>query len=99
MATLLELLTCRGDLGLQQRVLAASIVVAEAVRSEDSGTPNHGARLTWARRVFENPQSAAESMLWAVLAQNHEATTAQIINATDEQVLAAVANAVNVFTV
>lgn len=97
MATLLELLTCRDDDYLTQRVLAATIIAAEGVRTEDPATPNHASRLTWARGVFEDPAKAANSMVWAVLAQNHQATVQAIRSATDEQVQMAVNAAVAVF--
>lgn len=97
MATLLELLTCRNDDYLTQRVLAATIIAAEDVRTEAPATPNHAARMAWAKTVFENPARAAEAMVWAVLAQNHGASVNQIQTATDQQVQDAVNAAINVF--
>ena len=97
MADLLELLTCRDDDYLTQRVLSATIIAAESVRTEAPATPNHAGRMAWAKRVFEDPTTAANAMVWAVLAQNHEAPLSAIKQATDAQVQAAVDAAVSVF--
>ncbi len=97
MATLLELLMCRDDDYLTQRVLAATVVAAESVRTEPVNTPNHAARMSWARRAFEDPRAVANAMVWAVLAQNHEAPISAIRQATDAQVQDAVNAAVAVF--
>ncbi|MCC6195725.1 MAG: hypothetical protein IT518_14780 [Burkholderiales bacterium] len=98
MAQLLELVQARDNVYLQQRMIAAVAVQAEVVRTEAGGTPNHAKRLLWAAQTFSDPPAMADRMIWAVLAQNRTATLRQILDATDAEVVAAVAAAVDVFT-
>lgn len=99
MATLAELSGLQRDVGsgLRDRVTMACLIVAEAIRTESAGTANHANRLLWARAVFNDPATVGGAMVWAVLAQNAGATVTQIIGASDAQVQAAVAAAVDVF--
>jgi hypothetical protein len=99
MATYFELLTASENTDLRKKVKVACFVAAEAIRTENTGTTNHAARLTWAKGVFENPDRESNRMVWAVLAQNAAATYAAIIGATDAAVQTAVNNAVDVFAV
>lgn len=99
MATYSELLQAAENDALRQKIRVAVIIAAEAIRIEVDTTANHAARLVWAAATFRNPVVEADRMLWAVLAQNKDATFAQIIGATDAQVQAAVNGAVNVFAV
>lgn len=99
MATYLELLATGEDVDLGKRIRIACIVSAEAVRTESDTTPSHSARLAWAKEVFRNPQAEGNRMIWAVLAQNKDATVAQITGATDAAIQTAVNAAVNVFAV
>lgn len=97
MATYAELITASSNTTLKDKIRVAVAIAAEAVRTEVGTTPNHAARLLWAKKVFGRPQDGAEEMLWAVLAQNQANTFAQITGATDAQVQTAVNAAVDVF--
>jgi hypothetical protein len=95
MATYLELLAIRGGpagAGLRRRVQDAVIVAADTVLLED---PPVAARRAWARAAQENPQAAADAMLWAILEQNRALTVAQITDVSDAAVQTAVNNAVD----
>ncbi|HXH12336.1 MAG TPA: hypothetical protein VNP04_21530 [Alphaproteobacteria bacterium] len=102
MATLAELHTIlvRGDAQRQDlfnKVVAAVIKQAEAIRVEASTTANHANRLLWAKAAFHEPQAKAEEMWAALLAANAGATVTQILGASDTTIETAVANAVDIF--
>lgn len=97
MATYAELLTASENSTLNQKIRVACIIAAEAIRTESGATTNHANRLVWAKAVFANPNAEAQRMLWAVLAQNKDATLAAITGATDAAVQTAVNAAVDVF--
>lgn len=97
MATYAELLTASENSTLNQKIRVACIIAAEAIRTESGATTNHANRLIWAKAVFANPAAEAQRMLWAVLAQNKDATLAAITGATDAAVQTAVNAAVDVF--
>lgn len=97
MATYIELFALRANDTLRNRITVACTIAANAIRNEAEATTNHANRLLWAKAVFVNPDAEGQRMLWAVLAQNAAVTTAQILNASDETVQAAVNAAVNVF--
>lgn len=99
MATYSELFGLSADVPLLNRITAAVAVQAEVIRIELDSTPNHANRLIWAQGAFSDPVTTARRMMWAILAQNAAATVEQIQAATDEQILAAVAGAVDVFAV
>lgn len=99
MATYSELLQAAENESLRRKIRVAVVIAAEEIRMEADTTPNHAARRVWAAAVFRNPGAEADRMLWAVLAQNKDATLLQITGATDVQVQTAVSNAVNVFAV
>ena len=98
MATYAELLTASANAALRDKVKVAVVVAAATIRAEDPNTPDHGARLDWAKRAFANPDGEATRMLWALLAEFKDATPAQITGATDAAVQAAVNAAVALFT-
>lgn len=98
MATYAELLLLSENDTLRNKVRVACVIAAEKVRVEAVGTPNHDARLLWAKSVYASPESVTQRMLWAVLAQNAAATFAAISGASDATVQNAVDAAVNVFT-
>lgn len=98
MATYAELLTAAGNAGLRDKVKVAVIVAAALVRAEAWDTPDHGARLNWAKRAFADPDTEATRMLWALLAEFRDSPVAAITGATDAQVQAAVNAAVALFT-
>lgn len=95
--TYAELYDYKNNTALRNRVTVACMVAAEAIRSEDPGTANHANRMTWAKRVFGDPDAAGAQMLFAVLAANKDATPEQVEAATDGQIQTVVGNAVNVF--
>lgn len=97
MATYAELLTAAGNAGLRDKVKVAVIVAAALVRAEDPNTPDHGARLHWAKRAFADPDAESTRMLWALLAEFRDSPVAAITGATDAQVQTAVSNAVALF--
>lgn len=97
MATYAELTSIVGAGTLRDRLTAAIAVQAEVVRIENGATTNHANRLIWAKLALAEPQAWANKMIWAVMAQNASATKAQIENATDAQLLSAVANTVDIF--
>lgn len=97
MATYDELLTASQNDALNKKVRVAVFIAAEVVRTESVSTQNHANRLLWAKSVFSDPRAAAEKMIWAVLAQNKDASLAAITGASDTQVQSAVNAAVDVF--
>lgn len=97
MATLAELWTLLTEPNLQQKVSAACMVAAEAIRTEDAGTANHANRLKWAKKVLNDHVDAGADMLKAVVAANASLALAQITGASDAAIQAAVNNAVNIF--
>jgi len=97
MATYDEMITAAEDGGLNKKMRVACIVAAEKIRTEAGATANHALRVVWAKRVFENPRTEAERMIWAVIAQNRGVTLAQITGASDAAVQTAVDAAVDVF--
>ncbi len=98
MATYAEILQAGEDENLKKKVRVAVVIAAEAVRTELVNVVNHTNRLKWAKSVFVDPDTAAKRMVWAVLAQNKDATLAAITGASDSAVQAAVNAAVDVFS-
>lgn len=101
MASLAELASLHGggndaDI-LKDRIRAAVLVAAEAIRVEVTSTTNHAARLVWARKAFSDPRARADELWGAILGANSTFSITNIIGANDAAVLAAVNNAVNVF--
>lgn len=96
MATYAELRTASESPALLIQVKVACIIAADTVSLESAATPLHAERLLWAKRVYENPDTMAQRMVWAVLAKNKAATPAQIAAATDAAVQTNVDAAVNV---
>jgi hypothetical protein len=96
MATYAELLNLANtNDALKQKIKMACIVACDVIRAESDATPQHAARLIWARATLSNPDTAAAQMVLAVLAQNRELTVAQITGAADADVQTAVNAAVN----
>jgi hypothetical protein len=91
MAIYSDLATLVYDDALIARVSVAIAIAAETIRAEDPATPDHDLRKSWARRTLVNVDGMARQMLWVLIAQNKDATLAQIAGATD----AAVQNAVD----
>lgn len=97
MATYAELFDLRGNSALLNRISSAIAIQSEVIRNENAATANHANRLIWAKQAFQNPEVKAREMVWAILAANAAATTAQITGATDAAILSAVAAAVDIF--
>jgi hypothetical protein len=97
MAAYQDLYNLFNNASLRNKMAVAVIVAAEKIRTEDAGTTNHAARLTWAKAAFQNPEAAAVSMLKAILAANNTLTVEQITDATDAAIQTKVDAAVDVF--
>ena len=97
MATLLELRGLLRDNVLHQKVEAAVLIAANAIRVEAAATANHANRLVWAKQAFASPVSKVEGMLSAVLSANASATVAQIQGASDAAIQSNVNVAVDLF--
>lgn len=97
MATYSDLVVASNNAALGEKINVACFIAAEKIRLESSAVANHANRLLWAKSVYTNPGQAGRMMIWAVLAQNANATLAQITGASDATVQTAVDNAVDVF--
>lgn len=97
MATYDELKDAMENATLQTRMRIACMVAADIIRTEGSGVANHTVRMAWAKATFQDPTSAAASMIRAVVIQNRALTLAQIIGATDAGMQTAVNAAVDSF--
>lgn len=53
---------------LMNRTTVAVAKAAQDVLSEAQNTPNHAARLDWARAALDDARRMADRMLWGVLA-------------------------------
>ena len=92
MATYMELRNLFGNDSLRNRVEVALCMKVHAILQE--ATPS-GERLAWARGVLSNSYSEANSLLKYALAANAGLTLAQLLEASDEALLAAVGAAVD----
>ena len=98
MATYSELLDIAGGStgsALRSKIRVATVVAADVIRLEAPATANHANRLLWARAALTQPDTEAQRMVWAVLAQNRAFTAAQITGADDATVQTAVNAAVD----
>ena len=86
MATYTELFGLKDESTVINKVVVACVVAAETIMGEDGGTTNHANRLIWAASVFQNPNSEAQRMYWALLAANVDLTIAQIQDASDSAI-------------
>lgn len=99
MATYLELESLRNNSELRARIRVATGVAADTIRGEVGTTPNHTARLAWAKLVFEKPAEMGDQLFWAVLVANKSATLANITGAPDTAIQTNVDAAVDLFAV
>lgn len=97
MATLAELQGLFADASLLPKVQAACVLAAEVIRTEAADTPDHTARMEWAKRALNDPAAEAVWIFKGVLAQNSAFTVAQIQGATDAALKTAVTNAITAF--
>ena len=94
MATYTALRDLFSDDVLLNKIEVATIIAAEAVRSEVPGT---AIRRAWAKLAFEQPREESRKMLMAVLAANSNLTVAQITGASDAAIQTNVDAAVDIF--
>jgi hypothetical protein len=97
MATYAEIASIFGHDSLRNRVQVACVVAGDKIVKEDAQTVNHANRLTWAKRAFSSSRSVAENILPYLLAAYREAPLQNIIDASDEDIQAAVDAVVNIF--
>ena len=90
MATYLQLIDLQRDVTLRARLMVACVVAAETIRTELPATPNHSARLAWAKAAYLDPAHAANDLVWSVLAQNKGLDPNAIQTASDVALQAAV---------
>lgn len=96
MATYTELNTLSTDAALLARIKAAVAIAADTIRQEASSAPNNLHRKAWAREALKDPETAANNIVWLVLAQNRSFTAAQITAGSDANLQTAVDAAVNI---
>ena len=97
MATYAELLQASSNPAVINKIRVAVVIAAEVVRTEATNVPNHTNRLLWAKQVYAHPDTEAQRMIWAVLAQNKDAALGDITGASDVAVQGAVNAAIDVF--
>lgn len=97
MAAYVDLFALKNNSVLQDRILVAVAVAAEMIRTDESPPANEDQRLAWAGQAMLDPKAEAQRMLWAVLAANKDATTAQILDADDATLQSKVDDAVDLF--
>lgn len=96
MATYTELKALDSNESLINRVEVALWVALNTIATEAAATPDHAARIAWAKSASTNTRSTAINTLALVLAANSSATTAQIVAATDASIQTAVNNTIKV---
>lgn len=94
-AELLDIATTATGEPLLRKIKVAVIVACDVIRLEAINTTNHANRVKWAGETLDNPDGAARQMLWAVLATNRAATSAQILGADDATVQTAVNSSID----
>ncbi len=97
MATYLELYSARNDSNLQDKVMVAITVAAEAIRVDVSPPANQTQREAWASAALANPESKLNEMMWALIAANKDATLNNILEASDASIQTNVDDAVDLF--
>lgn len=97
MATYAELYDVQNENELLHRIVVATAIAAETIRTEAPATPNHANRLLWAALAFANPIVVSRQLLWAVLAANIHVTVENIVGATDAAIQANIDAVVDIF--
>lgn len=98
MATYEELYTVWQNSGLRHKVAVAIAIAADTVRTDGTPPANQADRVVWARKVFSDPMSFVTPVMWALIAINKDASLANLLNATDAQIQAAVDAVVDHFS-
>ena len=87
MATYEEIFSLRNNSDIKNRVAVACVITAEKIRAGTAPFTtdhvNRTAHEAFAQRVLQNPMSVADSVYWAVLGANSDATVIQITGASD----------------
>ena len=97
MATYQELFGILNNSELRNKITVAVGVAADTIWAEDAGTENHANRLLWAKAAYENPQRAAEQIMWSVIIANRGQSVANILAAPDAAIQTNVDAVVNLF--
>ena len=97
MAAYKDIYALKNDSDFQDKVAVAVVVAARTIFGDLNPPTNQAERLVWANKAMTNPKSVAGPMLWAVLAANADATTTQILEATDAAIQINVDAAVDLF--
>jgi hypothetical protein len=86
-----------GNSPLRNKIAVACHIAAVGICKELDTVPLHAQRLKWAALVFSSPDSAAEKMMRAVVADNSTLTPAQFSGAADASVQTSVNGLINAF--
>jgi hypothetical protein len=97
MASYEEIYNLRQEVGFSNRIQSAIADVANDVRQEDSGTPNHANRLVWAANAMRWPAEHVDGVVSGVLIANKAASVNAILSADDADLKTAVAALVDLF--
>lgn len=76
------------------KIAAAIAELCDDIRLEAGSTPNHAARVTWAKSAIMSPKTEARKVVWLVIAMNRNLDTQVILSATDAAIKTAVTSAV-----
>lgn len=80
---------------VMNRAIVAVAVAAQGVLTELDATPNHAARLAWARKTLGDPKAMTRTMAYALAADG--VVSAKDNTATDAEILAAVVALIDTF--
>lgn len=95
MATYLELKQLSEDATLIEKLTTAVAITAYNIGQEPLVEPVSEGRRRWAKEALINPSLTASKIIWLLLAENKNATVAQIQAVTDATLQTAVDNAVD----
>lgn len=97
MASYQELKALLTDSDLEEKVVGAVMVAADAINDEGIGVDNHDNRVKWAKAAFSDPAGTAKKLLPAILGANAAQSVANIQGASDASVLANVEAVIDTF--
>lgn len=97
MATLTELQSLLNAPELRDKVRAAVVKTAVSIRFESDSTPNHAARLVWAKACLADPNGKAEQVVRYVVGANAALTHEQITGLSDADIQSHTDAAADVF--
>jgi hypothetical protein len=92
---LMSVVTSSAGDALKIQVRVGVVIAANTIANEGTGVANHAARLIWAKQAVTSPDSEADKMLWALLAQNAAVPLSTILSVSDATVQTAINAAVN----